>query len=231
MLTGSTVYRRGNPIVSMTATDTKLSVLQTDFPNLAVDAYQGLYQLRLKTSGPGQTAGSEVLLSRHPDHRHDMDRGVLGGCTTAATPAPAAAGHGVHPAVPARLLETRPGRSTIDGLFNDIGAVLPTARTQFTVANRGGVARGRIWRRRSTSRSPNPPLTGSSRCIRAAARNPMRRTSTTSPVQTIPNAVIAKIGTDGKVCLFNSQPTHLVVDVNGVVPRRLAVRGAGSRLD
>jgi hypothetical protein len=32
---------------------------------------------------------------------------------------------------------------------------------------------------------------------------------------TAPNAVIVKTGPDGTVCLFNSQPLQLVVDVNG----------------
>jgi hypothetical protein len=36
--------------------------------------------------------------------------------------------------------------------------------------------------------------------------------------QTIPNAVISKIGTNGDVCIFNSQPTHLIADVNGYFP-------------
>jgi hypothetical protein len=36
--------------------------------------------------------------------------------------------------------------------------------------------------------------------------------------QTIPNAVVAKVGTDGKVCLFTSGATHLVVDVDGYFP-------------
>ena len=33
--------------------------------------------------------------------------------------------------------------------------------------------------------------------------------------QTIPNTVIAKLGTDGKICLFTQRATHLVVDVDG----------------
>jgi hypothetical protein len=33
--------------------------------------------------------------------------------------------------------------------------------------------------------------------------------------QTIPNAVIAKLGTDGKVCLFTLADSHLVVDIEG----------------
>ena len=32
---------------------------------------------------------------------------------------------------------------------------------------------------------------------------------------TVPNGVIAKIGVGGKVCLFASNGTHLIVDVNG----------------
>jgi hypothetical protein len=33
--------------------------------------------------------------------------------------------------------------------------------------------------------------------------------------QTIPNAVIAKVGIGGKVCLYANSGTHLLADVNG----------------
>ena len=36
--------------------------------------------------------------------------------------------------------------------------------------------------------------------------------------QTVPNAVLAKIGTNGDVCIFNSQPTQLIADVTGYFP-------------
>ena len=36
--------------------------------------------------------------------------------------------------------------------------------------------------------------------------------------QTIPNAVLTKIGTNGDVCIFNSQATHLIADVTGLFP-------------
>ena len=47
------------PLVSVTAGDETLGLLQADFPNTAPagDPYEGLYQLRVKTSGPGQSAG------------------------------------------------------------------------------------------------------------------------------------------------------------------------------
>jgi hypothetical protein len=34
----------------------------------------------------------------------------------------------------------------------------------------------------------------------------------------IPNAVLVKLGTSGKVCLYTSATADLVVDVNGYVP-------------
>ena len=33
----------------------------------------------------------------------------------------------------------------------------------------------------------------------------------------VPNAVLAKVGTDGKVCLYTSAATDIVADVNGFV--------------
>jgi hypothetical protein len=39
--------------------------------------------------------------------------------------------------------------------------------------------------------------------------------------QTVANAVVATVGGGGKVCLFTSTATHLVVDVNGYYHRGL----------
>ena len=36
--------------------------------------------------------------------------------------------------------------------------------------------------------------------------------------QTVANAVVAKLSTDGKVCLFTSAATHLIADVAGYFP-------------
>ena len=38
------------------------------------------------------------------------------------------------------------------------------------------------------------------------------------PGQVVPNAVLAKVGAGGKVCLFSVAGTDLLVDVNGFVP-------------
>ena len=44
--------------MSRTASDLTLANLVADLPNTAVDSYQGLYELRLKTSGPSQPPGA-----------------------------------------------------------------------------------------------------------------------------------------------------------------------------
>jgi hypothetical protein len=31
----------------------------------------------------------------------------------------------------------------------------------------------------------------------------------------VPNLVIAKVGSGGKVCLYTTTPTHLIADLNG----------------
>ncbi|MEA3186058.1 MAG: hypothetical protein QOJ74_2535, partial [Ilumatobacteraceae bacterium] len=36
--------------------------------------------------------------------------------------------------------------------------------------------------------------------------------------QTVPNSVIAKVGSNGSVCLFASEATHLIADVAGYFP-------------
>jgi hypothetical protein len=36
--------------------------------------------------------------------------------------------------------------------------------------------------------------------------------------QTVPNSVIAKVGSDGNVCLFASEATQLIADVDGYFP-------------
>ena len=42
------------PLVTLTSGDSTLASLISDLPNTATDAYQGLYQIRVKTSGVGQ---------------------------------------------------------------------------------------------------------------------------------------------------------------------------------
>ncbi len=123
------------------------------------------------------------------------------------------------PIVPARLLETRSGagNQTVDDKFEGIGVRSGGSVTRLTVAGRGGVPADAdgvmlnvtaIW----------PAAAGYVTVYPCGTQRPLASNVNYVAGQVVPNAVLAKVGTDGKVCIYTSAATHLVVDVNGFVP-------------
>ncbi len=60
--------------MSLTSNDSTIATLISDFPNTATDAYQGLYQIRVKTSGVGQPPdatydSADILVTGTPGPR------------------------------------------------------------------------------------------------------------------------------------------------------------------
>ena len=118
------------------------------------------------------------------------------------------------PLIPARLLETRAGETTADGLFAGDGLRAAGSITELQATGRGGVpvdaaavvlnvtvtdARGAGYVTVWPCGSPRPTASNLN----------------FTQGSTIPNAVVAKVGTGGKVCLYTQSPTHLLADVNG----------------
>ncbi|MCU1390833.1 MAG: hypothetical protein JWL72_4171, partial [Ilumatobacteraceae bacterium] len=218
------------PVVSLVAGDTTLAALASDYPNVAADSYRGLYQLRLKTSGAGQTGRPKY---------YSADILVTGSAWSVVYSSPSA--YEFAPVLPARLLETRADGMTIDGLFNNTGFVDIGTVTELPVAGRGGVPADAAAAALNVTVT-EPAAAGFVTVYPCGSERPTASNVNFSAGQTIPNAVVTKIGTGGKVCLFNSQPTHLVVDVNGffsggtdyapIVPARiLETRSGGSTID
>ena len=121
------------------------------------------------------------------------------------------------PLDPARLLETRSGLSTIDGLFNGIGLRSVNEITELTVTGRGGVPLG------AATVVLNVTVAGSTASgfvtvYPCGIPAPLASNLNYGVGTVVANAVTVKVGTDGKVCLRNSGPTELVVDVNGYLP-------------
>jgi hypothetical protein len=113
-------------------------------------------------------------------------------------------GSGFGALTPARLLDTREGPG-----LRDFGAV-----TEVTVAGQGGVPGG------ASAVALNVTVTdtyapGFVTVFPCGSSPPTASNLNFAAGQTIPNAVLAKVGAGGQVCLYNSAPTHLVVDVNG----------------
>jgi hypothetical protein len=117
----------------------------------------------------------------------------------------------------ARLLDTRPPRSTNDGEYAGIGPRTGHGTLQLPVAGRGGVPDG------AGAAIVNLVTTQSRAAGFVTAHPPAESTPTASnlnhdPGQTISNLAIVPLDASGNVCLFNRADTHLVVDVVAHIP-------------
>jgi subtilisin family serine protease/recombinational DNA repair protein RecR len=121
------------------------------------------------------------------------------------------------PLSPARLVDSRPGTATIDGLYRGIGHRPAGTTTEVIVAGRGNIPAD------ATAVALNVTVTDTHHngyLTVYPCGTPLPNASNLNYVtgQTIPNAVITKIGTNGTVCFHTSGTTHLIVDVNAHVP-------------
>ena len=124
------------------------------------------------------------------------------------------AGSGFTPVVPARLLETRPSLTTVDGDFNGIGQRLAGSTTTLDVSERGGVPSN------ATAVVLNVTVTGTQgsgyvTVYPCDASQPTASNLNYTAGKTIPNAVVTKLSATGTVCLYTLAATDMIVDVTG----------------
>jgi hypothetical protein len=108
---------------------------------------------------------------------------------------------------PVRMLDTRSGPAVTSGTVRAV-----------QVAGRAGVPAD------AGSVSMNVTVTGGSQAgyvtvFPCGQPRPLASNLNFSAGQTIPNAVIARVGGNGQVCLYASGTTHVIVDVNGYFPQ------------
>jgi hypothetical protein len=120
------------------------------------------------------------------------------------------------PLVPARVLESRPG-ATVDGQSANLGVRAAGSVTELRVAGRGGVPAdaAAVVLNVTVTEAEGPGFVTVYPC---GAARPNASNLNYAAGDTVPNAVIAKVGADGKVCLFTLAATHLLADVNGYYP-------------
>jgi len=120
---------------------------------------------------------------------------------------------------PARLVETRvgPGLVTTDGAQTGGGPLALDSTTEVQVTGRAGIppdaATAVLNVTVVDARGP-----GFATVFPCGATRPNAANLNYVTGSTVPNAVIAKIGSGGKVCVYTSNATDLVVDVNGYYP-------------
>jgi hypothetical protein len=128
------------------------------------------------------------------------------------------AGSGFESLSPGRLLDSREGQSTVDGQFAGIGVRAANSVTELLVGGRGGVPAD------ADAVVLNVTVTGAegSGFITVFPCGEALPTASNLNFQagdTVPNAVVVKVGAGGMVCLFAAESaTHLIADVNGYFP-------------
>ena len=127
------------------------------------------------------------------------------------------AGSSFTPLVPARLVDTRAGGTTIDGSFAGGGKLAIGGIVELTVAGRGGVpADAEAVALNLTATDPD--AAGHVTVWPCGAPQPNASSLNYLAGQTVANAVLVKVGGAGKVCFYSQAATHLVVDSNGAFP-------------
>jgi hypothetical protein len=120
---------------------------------------------------------------------------------------------------PARLLDTRPGNVTVDGQFAGIGPVANNATLNLTVVGRGGVPASGVGAVVLNVTVTEPSQQGFLTVFPTGAARPNASNLNFVAGQTIPNLVIAKVGTNGQVSIYNNLGnTHVIADVVGWFP-------------
>ena len=119
--------------------------------------------------------------------------------------------------VPGRLLESRLGLSTVDGLFNGVGLRGGGSVTALPVVGRGGVAVDAVAVVLNVTVTESVAA-GFVTVFPCGSDRPTASSLNFVAGSTVANAVVVKVGVGGQVCLFTQSATHLVVDVNGYFP-------------
>ena len=137
--------------------------------------------------------------------------------------------------VPARLLDTRPGTTTVDGHAVGGGVVAANTVREVKVGTRAGIP---VDAAAVVVNVTAVESTGPSYATIYACDQPLPVSSNLNFVagQTVPNLVVTRMSGDGKVCIYAGPGggAHFIVDAIGYLPagtelRRLAGAGSDAR--
>ncbi len=151
-------------------------------------------------------AGGQVSLYNNAGSSH-LVADIVGWIPTGTTFVPQA---------PARLLDTRPGQTTVDGQFAGGGAVGPGGSIDLTVGGRAGLPSTGVAAVVVNVTSTESDTSSFVTVWPTGEGRPNASNLNTEPGQDTPNLVVAKVGAGGQISLYNNAGTgHLVADLVG----------------
>ncbi|MFK7917784.1 MAG: HYR domain-containing protein, partial [Ilumatobacter sp.] len=118
---------------------------------------------------------------------------------------------------PERILETRAGESTVDGLFEGAGTLAAGKEVELQVAGRGGVPADATAVFLNVT-AIRPDARGFLTIYPCTDDRPNTSNVNYAAGGIAPNAVLAKLSAAGTVCVFSSATAHLIVDTAGFTP-------------
>lgn len=117
---------------------------------------------------------------------------------------------------PARLLDTRPGGGTVDGQAGGGGAIGRGAALELAITGRGGVPATGVGAVALNVTVTDPTAETFLTVWPTGTARPLASNLNVPAGRTVPNMVIAKVGTGGTVSLYNEAGSaHVLVDVLG----------------
>ena len=143
--------------------------------------------------------------------------GALGVTTTTVAAVDVDTFHGQ---APTRLMDTRIGYPTVDGLFAGGGVLAAGGTSNLTVLGRGGVPATGVGAVALNVTVTGPTVGGYLTVFPAAATRPNASNLNFVAGQTIPNMVVVPVGAVGQISLFNGSAgtVNLIADVLGWFP-------------
>ena len=134
---------------------------------------------------------------------------VTGACNAANETVEVLPAGRYEPLTPARILDTRDGTG-------GIGAIGPGATANVQITGRGGVPASGVTAVAMNVTVTEPTADGFLTIYPTGTTRPLAANLNFTPNKTVPNLVVVKVGTGGKVDIYNSAgSTHVVSDVAG----------------
>jgi alpha-tubulin suppressor-like RCC1 family protein len=135
-------------------------------------------------------------------------------------------------ATPARLLDTRASGTTIDGQFQKTGLQPAGSTVELQITGRGAVPPDAVAVALNLT-SSGSTAAGFVTVYPCGSQRPNASNLNHLAGRTVPNAVIAQIGTGGKVCVYTEAPSQLIADVTGwfLPPNNIVTRSPARLLD
>ena len=132
---------------------------------------------------------------------------------------PSPLGMAYNPLVPARLLETREGYSTIDGLANGVGALGQGQTLALTVVGRGGVPATNVGAVVVNITAADQTQQTFLTAFPTGRPRPTTSNLNPNPGVIAPNLAIVKVGAGGQISIYNNTGSvNVIVDVQGWFP-------------